>query len=169
MIFGGSDPSLYTGSFTYVPLIPITAYNPNITRQNLGFWQFKVDGISLKGLTICKRCQAVISIEALGLFGPPNQINQMNAKIFGPKYAKNETLKFKCDSINLKNLPSITINLNGVPFVLESKDYILFLGKNMCQSGLIPNIGFDLAIYDWVFGLQFINAYYTEFDAEKFR
>lgn len=70
MVLGGSDPSHYTGSFTYTPL------------TNETYWEFQVDSISINGgSTYCSECRAIADTGTSLLAGPTAVVQQINAAI----------------------------------------------------------------------------------------
>jgi cathepsin D len=70
VIFGGRDPNLYEGNFTYV----------DVTRKH--YWQFELDGISFNSNEYCKGgCQAVANSGGSLIIGPTAEIASLHAKL----------------------------------------------------------------------------------------
>ncbi|XP_025264502.1 lysosomal aspartic protease-like isoform X2 [Camponotus floridanus] len=161
LIFGGSDPAYYEGSFTYVPVI------------RTEYWQFTINNIQLNNFTWCKKsCQGIVDTSTWKIIGPKKDVSLINRLI-----ETNSQGSVDCNRIS--QLPIIGFNLSGFnwfskTFVLTGKDYIIRdpHDKNTCVTVFwkheTATDGFDHYV-EWVLGMPFIGRYYTEFDIGRHR
>jgi phytepsin len=69
LVLGGTDPSHYTGQFTYAPL------------TNETYWEFAVDSISVAGKSFCTNCRAIADSGTSLIVGPSAAISQIQKLI----------------------------------------------------------------------------------------
>jgi cathepsin D len=151
---GAADPTHYTGAFSYVP----------VTRK--GYWQFHMDGLSVKGNSFCNGgCNAIADTGTSLLAGPTEEVNKIQQLIGAKALVAGE---YTVDCSAIPTLPTIDITLNGQVYSLAPQQYILQVssgGQTVCLSGFA---GLDVPAPMgplWILGDVFIGAYYTVFDA----
>ncbi|EDW43697.1 lysosomal aspartic protease [Drosophila sechellia] len=138
LILGGSDPSLYSGSLTYVNVI------------QAAYWKFQTDYIKVGSTFISTFAQAIADTGTSLIIAPKAQYDQISL-LFN---ANSEGL-FECSSTSY---PDLIININGVDFKIPAKYYII--QEEYVCSLAIQSINQDF----WIMGDVFLGRIYTEFD-----
>lgn len=151
IIFGGIDPTKYTGRLSYVPI------------TQAGYWQFKMDGgFLVNSTTFCKGgCQAIADTGTSLIVGPPSDINAIYAAL----NADPSNGIVSCS--NVSTFPNITFTIGGRDYILEPNDYVLteyYQGIQYCELGLDVNTN-NL----WILGDVFLGKFYTVYDAGNMR
>ncbi|SPP79960.1 procardosin-B-like [Drosophila guanche] len=154
LLLGGSDPTLYSGCLTYVPL------------SNVGYWQITLASISLDSQSeLCANCEAIIDAGTSLIVVPSATLATINRR-FGITAAdkRDGVYTISCDKVS--SLPDLTFNIGRRDFSLPASSYILNY-SGTCVSGFIslPDGGNDLANL-WVLGDVFLGPFYIEFDME---
>ncbi|PSN56243.1 hypothetical protein C0J52_00371 [Blattella germanica] len=160
LILGGSDTSLYTGNFTYVP---VTAPQ---------YWKVLVNDIRVDNLVLCgSGCNATADTGTSTIRGPPDLVQQLNEEIGAVKYDGDGEYTVTC--LLVPTLPDIIIRLGGNVFVMKPEDYIIrqkgFLNLPVCISAFISMEGLSIDGLTWILGNAFLKKYYTEFDMQRER
>jgi len=156
LTLGGTDPTRYTGDFSYAPLTSDT------------YWQFDMADIQVGGKStgFCSSgpCNAICDSGTSLIVGPQDEIDSLNKQL-GAKVVNGEGIFSSCSVIS--SLPDIQIVINGNTFTLTPSDYVLQVtsgGETECLSGFMglnipPPVG---PIY--IIGDVFIAAYTAVFD-----
>ncbi|KYN10482.1 Lysosomal aspartic protease, partial [Trachymyrmex cornetzi] len=150
LIIGGSDPDLYDGELTYVPV------------TNDGYWHFKINRIYIghSNISLCN-CEAIVDTSTSYIIGPSREIEAINRYI---GLEINRVTIIKCGKIY--NLPSIYFDLGGKPFELTSEDYVIKIkryNQTICMSAFKDTVLYENSPV-WILGNAFLRRYYTEFD-----
>jgi len=158
LTLGGTDSSLYTGDFTYIPLAKAAKVLP--------YWLISASDIKIGGKSsgACGwllGCESVVDTGTSILAGPPDAMNKLIAQVG----------KVSEDCSNVKSLPTLTFNFGGHDFDLEPDFYVLRVkdpstGKDQCQLGME---GINAGVPIWILGDPFLRKYYTVWDAEQQR
>ncbi|KAH8286727.1 hypothetical protein KR018_003084 [Drosophila ironensis] len=140
LILGGSDPKLYRGKLSYVP-VSYPAY-----------WQFYTESVAM-GSTLISTGDPAIADTGTSLIVAPQAEYTQIAAIFG---ADAEGV-FTCGKIS--SWPVLNIKINGVLYPVRPEHYIIPEGYGYCILGIQ---GADQSF--WILGDVFLGRYYTEFD-----
>jgi cathepsin D len=161
IIFGGVDENHFEGDITYTPV------------TSAGYWQFKMDGVSVADINTGNKssamvsacdggCQAIADTGTSLIAGPSAEVRRMNEHIGAVPMPGGTWVLPSCD---LSQLPELTITIAGKQFPLKAEQYVLkvsSMGRTICMSGLF---GMDIPNKPlWILGDVFIGPYYTVFD-----
>jgi len=154
LTLGGTNPSHYTGAFSYVP----------ITSQS--YWEFKITSLTSGSLTYAKNINAIADTGTSLIAGPTATMNKLNADLGATVVPVLNEAIFDCTKIN--TYANVSITLGSKVFTLTPQQYILNEGGT-CLSGffgidLPPQIGPLIILGD-----VFIRQYYTVFDFQNSR
>jgi len=160
LLLGASDPTLYSGCLTYVPL------------SKVGYWQFTTTSIVLgQDNTLCSNCETIIDVGTSLIVTPRAVLMKINS-LLGITEADKRDGVYTLSCSRLKSLPNLTFNIGRTDFVLTPSDYVVQF-KTTCVSGftslddgsseLTDASGNDYSSL-WIFGDVFIGPFYIEFD-----
>ncbi|XP_010011005.1 PREDICTED: cathepsin E, partial [Nestor notabilis] len=111
LLFGGFDPSRFTGTLNWVP----------VTQQ--GYWQIQLDNVQLGGsVTFCTNgCQAIVDTGTSLITGPTKDIKELQGSI-GASPVDGEV---RATNRSLGAMPDVTFTINGLPYTLSAQAYTL--------------------------------------------
>uniref|UniRef100_A0A3Q0R5G7 pepsin A n=1 Tax=Amphilophus citrinellus TaxID=61819 RepID=A0A3Q0R5G7_AMPCI len=154
VVFGGTDPSHYTGSIAWIPLSSAT------------YWQINMDSVTVNGQTVaCSGgCQAIIDTGTSVIVGPTSDINNLNSWV-GLENCKIPINTFSSAIVNCQNIqsmPDVTFTLNGNAFTVPASAYV-----SQSSSGCLTGFGQGGSTQLWILGDVFIREYYAIFNAQS--
>lgn len=159
LLLGGSDPTLYRGCLTYVPV------------SKVGFWQITVGQVEIGSKKLCSNCQAIFDMGTSLIIVPCPALKIINKKL-GIKETDRKDGVYIIDCKKVSHLPKIVFNIGWKDFTLNPSDYILnysgtcvsgFSSLSDCNGTQTNDDSEDLNNI-WVFGDVFFGAIFTLFD-----
>ncbi|KAH8413137.1 hypothetical protein KR009_008289 [Drosophila setifemur] len=160
VLLGGTDPTLFSGCLTYVPL------------SSVGYWQITVGSIQLgSDSAVCTNCEAIFDVGTSLIVTPAAALSSINTKLGITATDKRDGV-YTIDCSKVSSLPNVIINIGRKDFTLKPSDYILNY-SGTCVSGFtsLSDGSQDLTNQDgvnynnlWVLGDVFLGVFYVEFD-----
>ncbi|KPP57319.1 gastricsin-like [Scleropages formosus] len=152
VVFGGTDPSHYTGEIHWVPV------------QKNSHWQLVFEGfqVSHRSTGWCRHgCSAIVDTGSSLLMCPPQYVDKLH-KILGARKDDSGDYVFSCDYVN--SLPTLTFVMNGAYLHLEPSSYVL-KSNGKCRSGIKASSSSDRDGRPyWILGDVFLRQFYSVFD-----
>lgn len=149
LLFGGTNPDLYTGDITWVDLRAAT------------YWEITMDGLNIDGVSYADPdSKAIVDSGTSILTGPPEAVAKIAESIGAKEIIAGEYMvACKYDS-----LPNFDFVIGGNTYTLTPLDYLIPDG-DLCLLGImgleIPEPTGPL----WILGDVFMRKYYTVFDS----
>jgi len=148
--FGGIDHSAYKGKLTYAPVRRKAYWEVELSKIRFGDDDLELDNTG-----------AAIDTGTSLIALPSDMAEMLNVEI-GARKSWNGQYTVDCKSV--PDLPDLTLQLGGKPYVLKSTDYILNV-QSTCVSAFT---GLDINLPDggsiWIIGDVFLRRYYTVYD-----
>ncbi|XP_036396912.1 gastricsin-like [Megalops cyprinoides] len=157
VVFGGTDPSHYTGEIHWVPV------------QMNSHWQLVFEGFEVNHQATgwCQSgCTAIVDTGTSLLACPPQYADTLHQMLGGFKdQNENRHYVFNCDAVS--SLPTLTFVMNGAHLHLEPSSYVLTDsdGSGYCSSGIeASRETYRDGMPYWVLGDVFLRQFYSVFD-----
>jgi len=157
IIFGGIDTRYYTGSISYVPILPYKNTN-TLLYYTVAMTSILINGAEVTTCTVANPCLPIVDTGTT-LIVPPDAINTAIINAIG-------TVNANCNGV--ANLPTLYFSFNGVTLALPSSTYVLKHSATNCELGF-PAIGGGTTDNSWILGDAFIRNFYTIFDRSQNR
>lgn len=151
LFVGGSDTSLYSGDFTYVP----------VTQE--GYWQVDLDGVSVDGDSVVNSISSIIDTGTTQIVGDEDNVAAVYKKISGAAEASqygDGIYTIPCDF----NTP-LSLTFGGQEFTVDPSTFNLGQADSS-GSACIGGLAADSSLTDefWIVGDVFLQNVYTAFD-----
>ena len=154
LTLGGTDPTYYTGDFTYVP----------VTKP--GYWQFAWESIAVNGTSFATSQIAIADTGTSLLAVPTAEFTKLVA-ILGDAVKPLAKGEYTVDCKKIDTLPALTFTVGSTTFSLEGSEYVLKESAGIETECLLGMMGIDIpppAGPLWIMGDVFLRKYYTVFD-----
>ncbi|KAI8373092.1 endopeptidase [Radiomyces spectabilis] len=149
LVFGGVDPSHYTGEITWAPI------------RRKGYWEIQLEDIKFNGKNVDLDPVGAAIDTGSSLLVVPTDVAELINKDLGA--TKNWAGQYVVPCETLSSLPEFCLVFAGKDFCLSSQDYILQV-QNQCISGFM---GMDIpepAGPLWIIGDVFLRKFYSIYD-----
>ena len=133
LYLGGANPSLYKGSFTYVP----------VAKADQGYWKVDMDGVKVGSQTPVGMTKAIIDTGTTLIIGDMDGVQQVYNAI--PGSAADSSLGAGFYTVPCNAIPTIQFQFGGQLFSISPETFNLgpvSPGSSQCTGALI---GKDLA------------------------
>lgn len=157
LVLGGVDTVRYQGQIFWHPLAGMD-----------GHWTLNLQQVTLGGqLFGCtySRCTATISSSINEVYGPKDQVKRLYDLLSTVPSADGGLPLIDCRRIS--QLPTLTFNVDGIPYVLLPSNYIRkttdqsTFKSETCYVAVLP---LESQSNQWILGTNFLGAYYSIFD-----
>ncbi|CAB4419075.1 unnamed protein product [Rhizophagus irregularis] len=152
-LFGGIDPSLFTGAITYTP----------VTKKL--FWQISIDSVELNNSVLASKNDVIVDTGSTLMVLGTKVVKSIHDKLKGKLDSKTKTWQVPC---NLSKSDKLSIRVNKVPFFVDTADLIRERvnpkSNDWCYSGIAST---DENV--WILGGVFLKNVYAVFDQEQNR
>jgi len=149
-VFGGIDPRHYKGKIHYVPV------------RRKAYWEVELKSVTLGEDTLELENTGAAIDTGTSLIALPTDVAEMINTQIGAKRSWNGQYTVDCSTV--PDLPDLTFNFGGKPYVLEGTDYTLNV-QGTCISAFT---GLDINLPDggsiWIVGDVFLRKYFTVYD-----
>ncbi|KAF9510842.1 hypothetical protein BS47DRAFT_1373240 [Hydnum rufescens UP504] len=146
VVFGGIDPTHYTGDIEYFPV------------SKKGYWEIQLQRVALGNVTLdLKNAGAAVDTGTSLIMVPTSYAEALNAQI-GAQANWNGQYAVDCDTVS--TLPDVVFTFNDKPYPLSGSDYILSV-QDSCISAFSP---MDTANDLWIVGDVFLRRYFSVYD-----
>ncbi|KAJ8403463.1 hypothetical protein AAFF_G00352350 [Aldrovandia affinis] len=157
VVFGGTDPSHYTGEIHWVPVAQDS------------HWQLVFEGFEVNHQSTgwCQTgCSAIVDTGTSLLACPPQYVDGLHRMLGGYKDQSGHYV-FDCGIVS--SLPVLTFVMNGAHLHLDSSTYVLreedSNGNPYCRSGIEgSHQAYRNGLPYWVLGDVFLRQFYSVFD-----
>ncbi|KAH7096857.1 acid protease [Auriculariales sp. MPI-PUGE-AT-0066] len=149
LMLGGVNANKYKGSFTWAKVNPV------------GFWQIKVNSLTLKGKSQKANFDAVVDSGTTVIFGDEKTVRAIFKAVPGAKDAS-KTIGPGIFTVPCNAVPTLTFNIGGMPISIAPS--MLNLGAVSAGSkDCIAALTITTKPF-WVLGDVFLRNVYTQFD-----
>lgn len=166
IILGGINQAKFIGNIRYHPLI-----------SHHKRWELKLQSVMLGGEVVAcynLACKTTISTGVNDFYGPREDVLRiMNLLgVINSQKDNNQLVEdklFEIDCLKVVNLPNLSFNIDGTPYVVSPSSYIkkkvdgLIFKSSTCYVAILPRN----SINHWILGSNFISNFYTVFDLNK--
>ncbi|KAI8841886.1 aspartic peptidase domain-containing protein [Chytriomyces cf. hyalinus JEL632] len=174
ILFGGVDPKLYTGSFTFFPVIPISLPNKSGgTTQVMFYWTVPMQGVSKVGGNIISppKDSAMFMDSGTSLITMDSASVQALVISLGvPNAVLDEEIDmYVIPCAQARLLPDIVFHIgtNGTAFPLSSADYIVATGDKCVLAIQVLDPSAHNGRVFWIMGGPFMRRYYSLYDLQN--
>ncbi|KAF9220083.1 acid protease [Gyrodon lividus] len=151
LYLGGTNPDMYTGDFTWVPVI----------RQ--AYWEVNIDNVVGNGQNVLTSVAGIIDTGSFFVRGPPSDVAALYAVIGGTPFpSRPGYYSFPCDAV-----PSVGFTFGGRYFPIPAESLNIGFDRNnpsQCVGAIIAGI-----YGTWVVGTTFLDSVYIAFDVGNVR
>ena len=137
LYLGGTDSSLYTGSFTYVPL------------TSASYWETTLGGLTVGSTKIVGSTDSIIDTGTTLLIGDSASVKKAYAAIGGATDNGDGTYTVSCSGS-----PKVSLTFGGKAFSISAASFNLPNGDGTCIGGL--GYDDDIASEFWIVGDVFL-------------
>ncbi|KAI0320807.1 aspartic peptidase A1 [Amylostereum chailletii] len=149
-VFGGIDPSAYTGKITYVPV------------RRKAYWEVELEKVTFGSDELELENTGAAIDTGTSLIALPTDIAEMLNTQIGAKKSWNG--QYTVDCAKVPSLPELSFYFDGKPYPLKGSDYVLEV-QGTCMSAFQ---GMDINLPGgslWIIvGDVFLRRYFTVYD-----